>query len=310
MKSAGERPTSRSTDIPLDDPSALARFGKLEFVARQVVEGYLMGQHKSPWKGSSIEFVEHRQYYPGDEIRHIDWRAYGKTGKYYIKEYEDETNLRSYLLVDASGSMAYGDSTLAKFEYTRLLAASLGHLLRMQRDSTGLITWDTEVRERIEPATSLSSFRRVMSVLDEMVPGEETSLAGVFSSLLPTFKRRSLIVILSDCFDRISALTDTLKRFRHANHEVLLLQIVAPEEEEFPFSRPTQFRSLERENHRLLVDPNRLREHYLQQYAAFCQELQDVTGAIGIDYHKLTTREPFHSGLGAYLDARRRLQKK
>ena len=301
---------SKSSDVPLDDPSALARFGKLELVARLVVEGYLMGQHKSPFKGSSIEFVEHRQYYPGDEIRHIDWRAYGKTGKYYIKEYEDETSLRCYLLVDASGSMAYGDSTLAKFEYARLLAASLGHLLRMQRDSVGLVTWDTRVRDRVDPATSMNSFRRMMAILDGLEPGEETSLASVFEGLLSTIKRRSMVIIISDCFDSIASLEKILQRFRHANHEVILFQVVAPEEEDFPFSRPTQFRNLEQENHRLLVDPNRLREHYLQQYTEFCDKLTTTTGSLGIDYHKLVTTEPFHTALGAYLAARTRRRKK
>src|SRR6476659_3720281 len=139
--------TSRP-EAPLQDPTALARFGNLEMVVRLVVEGYMMGQHKSPFKGTSVEFVEHRQYYPGDEIRHIDWRAYGKTGKYFIKEFEDETNLRCYLLVDASGSMGYAGKTLSKFDYARYLAASLGYLLLSQRDATGLLSFDTMIRDR------------------------------------------------------------------------------------------------------------------------------------------------------------------
>jgi uncharacterized protein (DUF58 family) len=301
---------SSSKNAPLQDPTALAKFGKLEVVARLVVEGFMMGQHKSPFKGSSVEFVEHRQYYPGDEIRHIDWRAYGKTGKYYIKEYEDETNLRCYLVVDASGSMGYGESTLSKFDYARYLAASLGYLLLSQRDATGLITFDTKVRNRADPSANAQNFRRMISMLEESQPGRETSLAGVFEKLLPTIKRRSLVVVLSDCLDRIEPLATALKAFRHARHEVVLFHVAAPEEEEFPFSRPTMFRSLERSGHRILADPHRLRTHYLEQYNEFCAALVKHCGSIGVDYRKLRTDEPYHAALGAYLDSRTRRKRK
>jgi uncharacterized protein (DUF58 family) len=296
--------TNKKSKVPLADPTALAKFGKLEVVARLIVEGYMMGQHKSPFKGSSVEFVEHRQYYPGDEIRHIDWRAYGKTGKYYIKEYEDETNLRCYLFVDASGSMGYGESTLSKFEYARYLAAALGYLLLMQRDSVGLVTWDTSLRDRIDPSTSPNTFRRLTSTLDNLKTGNETGLSSVIEQILPTIKRRSLIVIMSDCFDSIEAFTNMLKRFRHGRHEVIVFQIVTPEEEDFPFSRPTQFRDLERAEHRVLVDPNRLREHYLTQYREFCDKLQQTCGSTGVDYQKLVTNDPYNKALGAYLASR------
>lgn len=298
-----------SHDPPLYDPTALARFGKLDIVAKLIVEGTMIGQHKSPFKGSSVEFVEHRQYYPGDEIRHIDWRAYGKTGKYYIKEFEEETNLRAYLIVDASGSMAYGASTLTKFEYARVLAAALGYLLIGQRDAVGLITFDTKVRERVEPATNPLSFQRLRAALERTEPGGETSLSGVFEQIVPTLKRRSLVVILSDFFDDLRPLQQVLKQLQHAHHEVLLFQIVAPEEEEFPFSRPTQFRNLEREGHRLLVDPHRLRAVYLEQYQKFLSELTAITARGGIDYCKLTTTRPYTQALGEFLDARTRRTK-
>ena len=307
MFSSAFRPDPQA---PVQDPTALARFGKLEVVARLVVEGYLMGQHKSPYKGASIEFVEHRQYYPGDEIRHIDWRAYGKTGKYYVKEYEDETNLRCWLLVDGSGSMAYAGQTLSKFDYGRSLAACLGYLLLKQRDAAGLITFDTQVRDRFEPSTSPQSFQRLVQMLDGRKPGGETSLAGVFEQVVPTIGRRSLIVILSDCFDRIEPLATALKQFRHARHEVVLFHIVAPEEEDFPFSKPTQFRSLERSGQRVLVDPLQLRAHYRKRYREFCTELVRLCGTIGVDYQKMLTSEPYQTALGAFLDARTRRKRK
>jgi len=293
--------------IPLDDPTALAKFGNLDFIARLVVEGYMIGQHQSPFKGSSVEFVEHRQYYPGDEIRHIDWRAFGKTGKYYVKEFEEETNLRAYLLVDASGSMGYGESTLKKFDYARAVAASLGYLLVSQRDAVGMITFDTEIRERIEPSTNRMTFQRITETLDSLQTGHETSLAGVFEKIAPTLKRRSLLIILSDFFDTLEHLGQALKQFRHANHEVVLIQIVAPEEEDFPFSKPTLFRNLELETDRILVDPHRLRSTYLQQYQEFLKELNLVCGHTGIDYIKLVTNEPYHKALGAYIASRKRI---
>ncbi|MFG0333887.1 MAG: DUF58 domain-containing protein [Maioricimonas sp. JB049] len=301
---------SRQSDAPLEDPTALARFGHLDVVARLVVEGYMIGQHKSPFKGSSVEFVEHRQYYPGDEIRHIDWRAFGKTGRYYIKEFEEETNLRAYLLVDASGSMGYGQSTLSKFEYARHLAASLGYLLLTQRDAVGLVTFDTEIRDRIEPSTNPQNFQRVTQALEHRQPGSETSLSEIVSRLAPTLKRRSLVIIVSDLFDEIGPLQKALQQLRHDRHEVILFQTIAPEEEDFPFSRPTQFRSLERAGHRILVDPHRLRAIYLEQYQKFDRELVRTCGNAGVDLHKMITSAPYHTALGAYLDSRTRQKRK
>ncbi len=298
--------SSIPAEVPLDDPTALARFGRLDVVARLLVEGYMVGQHKSPFKGSSVEFVEHRQYYPGDEIRHIDWRAFGKTGKYYIKEFEEETNLRCYLLVDGSGSMAYGQSTLSKFDYARYLAAALGYLLVAQRDAVGMLTFDTQVRERIDPSTSPMNFERITKSLTNWKPGQETSLASVFEQMIPILKHRSLLILISDFFDRLEPLTQALKQFRHARHEVVLLQVIAPEEEEFPFNRPTQFRSLEKDRHRVLVDPHRLRTTYLEQFQDFQQRLTGICGNAGVDYLKLTTDEPYQTALGHYLDSRSR----
>jgi uncharacterized protein (DUF58 family) len=298
------------TDVPLHDPTALAKFGKLDVIARLIVEGYMIGQHKSPFKGSSVEFVEHRQYYPGDEIRHIDWRAFGKTGRYYIKEFEEETNLRAYLFVDASGSMGYGESTLSKFEYARLLAASLGHLLISQRDAVGLMTFDGQVRDRIEPSTNPKNFQLITTALEHCETGEETSLGAFFERAIPTLKRRSLVIIMSDFFDDLQALRQALQMFKRNRHEVVLFQILAPEEEDFPFTRPTQFRSLEQAGHRLLVDPHRLRAVYLEQLHKFQNELTQIVGRCGFDSTKMLTTEPFDKALGAYLDSRTRQSKK
>jgi uncharacterized protein (DUF58 family) len=291
---------------PIHDPTALAKFGRLEVVAKLIVEGYLIGQHKSPFKGASVEFVEHRQYYPGDEIRHIDWRAYAKTGRFYVKEYEEETNLRCQLLVDCSGSMGYRGRTLSKYDYARQLAAALTYLLLAQRDACGLVTFQTQVADRLEPSTQPLTFQHIAQLLAQRRPGGETSLAGVLEQIHPTFKRRSLIVLMSDCFDRLDRLLKALEQFRAARHEVILFQITAPEEEEFPFSRPTQFRNIELPGRRLLIDPHRYRERYLQRYQRFCAELKARCGAAGIDFLKLSTADPYDQALGQYLSARSR----
>ncbi|MDA7503584.1 DUF58 domain-containing protein [Planctomicrobium sp.] len=295
-----------ANDPPLHDPSALAKFANLDVVAKLIVEGYMIGQHKSPFKGSSVEFVEHRQYYPGDEIRHIDWRAYGKTGKYYIKEYEEETNLRAYILLDCSGSMGYSESSLAKIDYARQLAAAFAYLLNAQRDAIGLMTFDNKVRERMNPATSPKNFQQVMKTLDDAKPGGETGLGKLFASIAPTLKRRSLIIILSDFFDDIKVMQQAMQLFRRHRHEVMLFQIIAPEEEDFPFSKPTQFRSLELEKQRILVDPHRLRSIYLTQFAEFQKNLIELTGRIGFDLQTIKTSEPYEKALGSYLDSRTR----
>lgn len=290
----------------LDDPSALARFGRLDVVAKQIVEGAMMGQHKSPFKGSSVEFIEHRQYYPGDEIRHIDWRAFGKTGKYYIKEFEEETNLRAYLIVDGSGSMGYKKSTLSKFEYGRQLAACFAYLLHMQRDAVGLLTFDTKVRERIEPSTNIKIVQHICTLLSNAKPHAETSLGSVFEKLIPTLKRRSVVIVISDFFDDLTALRTALQLFQRHRHEVLLFQVLAPEEIDFPFTKPTQFRNLELDRDRILVDPHRLRTIYLEQFNAFQRELKTLSANSGFDLRTMLTSEPYAKALGAYLASRSR----
>src|SRR4051812_19718631 len=185
------------------DPTSLAKYGRLTLVARRLVEGFLTGVHKSPYKGFSVEFAEHRQYYPGDEIRHIDWRAYGKTDRYFIKEYEEETNLKAHLLVDASGSMGYKGAGPTKLEYAQYIAASLAYLMLHQRDAVGLATHDTQVRNIIPPKASSKHLLRVIHALEETRPGGETALAPIWDRLADQLKRRGMVVILSDCFGEV-----------------------------------------------------------------------------------------------------------
>jgi uncharacterized protein (DUF58 family) len=286
------------------DPSALAKYGRLTMVARTVVEGFLTGVHKSPYKGFSVEFAEHRQYYPGDEIRHIDWRAFGKTDRYYIKEYEEETNLKAYLLVDASGSMAYRGEHLSKFQYAQYIAASLAYLMLHQLDAVGLITHDTRVRQLLPPRASSKHLLHLLRVLEGTEPGGETSLAPLWHELAGQLKRRGMVIILSDCFDALGPLMRALRHFRHRRHEVILFHILAPEEIEFPFRKWTQFRNLESLGHKLLVDPRRLRQEYLENFNHFCAQLRRQAGQMQIDYHQMRTDEPVDRALGIYLTKR------
>ena len=296
------------TPLP-ENPAELARLGRLELIAQQLVEGLMMGRHRSPFKGSSVEFVEHRDYSPGDEIRHIDWRAYGKTGRYYVKEFEDETNLRAHLLIDASGSMAYAGRSVSKFQYARMLAASLAWLLLGQRDSVGLITFDSAIRAQLKPSSNRDGFRRIQEVLEETTPGADTGLAAMLESALPQIARRSLLILISDCFDDIDALTKALQRCRHAKHEVIIFRVVAPEEETYPIERPTEFHNLETDRGRLLVDPLRLRNEYLRQYNEFTRTLQKECGAIGIDCRRVLTSDPLQQTLGSWLAERQAAQR-
>lgn len=287
-----------------ENPAELVQCGRLELVARELVEGLMMGRHRSPFKGSSVEFVEHREYYPGDEIRHIDWRAYGKTGRYYVREFEDETNLRACLLVDASTSMAYAGQTVSKLAWSRVLAASLAWLLLTQRDSVGLVTFDSGIREQLKSSSHRDTYHRITRILEATVPGGETGIGQMIQAVLPDLPRRSLLILISDCLDSFAELRQALQRCRYARHEIVLFRIAAPEEEEFPFERPTRFHSLEHPAQQLLVDPLRLRREYLRQYREFMQQLARECSVLGIEYRRFLTCDSLQASLGGWLSER------
>jgi uncharacterized protein (DUF58 family) len=289
------------------DPSTLAKYGRLALVARTVVEGFLSGVHKSPYKGFSVEFAEHRQYYPGDEIRHIDWRVFGKTDRYYIKEFEEETNLQAHLLVDASGSMAYrGAGPWSKYQYAQHIAASLAYLMLHQLDAVGLAIHDSRMRSLLPPHAGSKHLLRVLHTLEGTEPGGETAMAPLWHHLAGQIKRRGMVIILSDCFDQIEPLLFALRHLRHRGHEVLLFHILAPEEMDFPFKKWTQFRDLEHSSNKVLADPHQLRKEYLKNFTAFCQQLRERAGNMQIDYHLMRTDEPLDRALGVYLTNRQK----
>jgi uncharacterized protein (DUF58 family) len=285
-------------------PDVLGRLRNLEFAARQRVEGGVTGRHKSPFKGFSVEFAEHRQYVAGDEIKDLDWKVLGKSDRYYIKQYDEETNLRSYMLLDASASMKYAGAGMSKFRYARGLAACLSYLLLHQQDATGLVTYDKAIRRYIPPRTTAGHLMAVLEELDRTEPGGETSLAGIFHDIAERIKRRGVVVILSDLFDDIKALVPALQHLRYRKHEVILFHIMAPEELDFPFRNWSEFRNLEAADHKLMIEPLQIRDEYLRQLQSFLDELRRASGGMAIDYVQMTTADPYEKALAKFLAKR------
>lgn len=294
-------------------PDALSKIHRLELIARGVVEGFFSGRHQSPYKGFSVEFAEHRQYVAGDDPRDLDWRVFGKSDRYYIKQYIEETNLRSVILVDASGSMryvgreaaAFDGRRLSKFEYAQYLAASLAHLMIHQQDAVGLVTFDTKVRRYIPSRSRVSHLRAILQELNETVPGDETALAPIFHDVAEQIHRRGLVIVISDLFDDPEELLKALHHFRYRKHEVILLHVMAEEELTFPFDHWSQFRDLELPSRRVQMDPMVVRGEYLERVQAFIRRIEAGTGQMGIDYVPLTTRRNFDVALAHYLAYRK-----
>jgi uncharacterized protein (DUF58 family) len=303
-----------STPNPLHllDPEALGKVHRLELIARGVVEGFVGGRHRSPYKGFSIEFAEHRQYVPGDDVRDLDWRVYGKSDRYYVKQYIEETNLRATILLDASGSMRYagakaarhGGRPLSKFEYGQYLAATLAHLMINQQDAVGLLTFDTRVRRYIPPRSRPGHLRVLLEELAATKPGDETGLGPIFHDVAERAHRRGLIVVISDLFDDVEEVINALHHFRHRKHEVVVLHVMAEEELVFPFDQISEFRDLEAAT-RVQFDPRSIRTEYLAQVRRFVERLEQGCGQMSADYVPMSTAGPFDAALAHYLAQRR-----
>jgi uncharacterized protein (DUF58 family) len=288
------------------DPEALSRLKNLTLAARQVVEGYFAGMHKSPQRGFSIEFAEHREYTPGVDPRHIDWRVFGRRDKLYVKQYEEETCLRCYLLLDKSCSMGYkSGGPWTKLEYGSYLAASLAYLMAFQHDSVGLIAYDTQVRDLIPPRQGPGHLRVVMEKLEETNPGGDTGLSETFHQLAETIKRRALVVVISDLFDDPDKLVSALKHFRHKKHEVVVIHTLDPAELTFPFDDVSRIEDMENQRE-VVSDPRAFRKTYLEELAKFLQTVRAGCLAAQIDYTLAETNKPFDLFLGTYL-ARRQM---
>lgn len=288
------------------DPAALSRLGDMELVARLVVEGFITGLHKSPYQGFSVEFAEHRQYMPGDEIRYIDWKVYGKSDRYYVKKFEEETNLRTYILLDASRSMdyKYDEKTLTKFEYGCYLAASLSYLMLKQRDSVGLAVFDTNIRDYIPPRGAAPHLHAIMSVLEKAQPGNETNISAILHELAKRIVRRGLVIVISDFLDQPSDVLSALKHFRHRKHEVIVFHLLDTAEMTFPFEGPVVFQDMET-GKTLQTQSEALKAGYLEQLNSFIQDYRRGCGSSLIDYVQIDTSTPFDYALSSYLSRRK-----
>jgi len=286
------------------NPESLRKLARMDIIARLVVEGFITGMHRSPHRGLSVEFAEHRQYVPGDEIRHINWKAFARSDRYYIKQYEEETNLRGYILLDCSASMAYQSGNVSKLFYGKCLAAALSYLMLKQQDSVGLVTFDREVRSYLPPRAVPTHLKAITHQIDQARSGGETSLSAIFHDLAERFKRRGLIIIISDLFDNVKDILSGLSHFRHKKHEVLVFQVLDPHETTFPFRQWTLFTNLENNEHRVLTEPQRIRSAYLESIGIFTNELRRNCRQKRIDYEQLDTKVPFDTALGMYLARR------
>jgi uncharacterized protein (DUF58 family) len=286
------------------DSRELARLEGLELLASRVVDGLLSGKHRSELKGGSAEFTEHRGYVPGDEIRLIDWKVFGKSDRYFIKQYIEQTCLQVIVVLDGSGSMGFGLTGESKFQYARSLAACLARLVLRQSDSAGLAVLGEALRNYVPPRANPNHFQAILQSLRQARPGGQTSLAQNLTGLARRIKRRGLLVLLSDCFDDLDALRQAFQFLRARGHEIILLHTMAPEELTFDFGGWSRFDCLEVDGSHLNLDPSLVRDDYLENVQSFLSALKRICAEIGCDYHPLPTDKPMGDALAYYLKRR------
>lgn len=294
-------------------PEVLGKISRLELRARHVVEGFVSGMHRSPYKGFSVEFASHRPYAPGDDIRHIDWRVFGKADRFFIKEYEEETNMRVHLVLDCSGSMAYpehvGTERMTKWTYAATVAASLAHLLIHQQDAVGLSLFDNELRRQLPVSTNRLSLRDVAGTIESTSPRDATGVKAVFPRLAGSIPRRGMVVIISDLLMNVDDLIQGLQRFRYARHDVVVLHVLDRDEIEFPFVDRTLFEGMELAGQELMTDPQTLRGAYLDALNGFLRRVRSACLNLRVDYTLLSTADGLDVALSAFLATRMHRQK-
>lgn len=284
-------------------PEAVARISRLELAARSVVEGFLSGQHRSPYFGQSIEFAQHREYAPGDDVRRIDWKVWSKTDKYYIKQYEEETNLRTTLVVDISESMQYGSGSVTKFDYACTVAAAVAYLLLRQQDAVSLLAFDDEVRGIAPSRSRQTHLGSILSVLMQESPTRKTNMYDILKYVANEKSQRGMVVLISDLFAPRDGLLKGLRLLRRRGHDVLVFHVLDDEELDFSFTGTTRFEGLE-ETGELVCDPRSLRDGYLAAMQAFLAEIRRSCAGNVIDYQVLRTSEHIDAALRHYIKHR------
>lgn len=301
------------------DSKTLDRIKRLDVRARLVVEGFITGQHRSPYHGFAVEFATHREYAPGDDIRHIDWKVWSKTDRLYIKEYEEETNLKCTMLVDCSKSMRYGgaaepgasaggDGNWSKFDYAATGAASLAYMLQQQQDAVGMVTFNTKVQKNLPASSHPNHLKLMLHELERTQVDDKTDVAQVFPELARQIRLRGMIVLFSDLFLPIPTLAESLKQFRLRRHEVIVFHVMHDDELTFPFQDNTLFRGLEMPI-QLHTEPRALRRAYLDAVERFQAEVRKTCASAGVDYVLMNTKEPLDAVLGSYLTFRTKIRR-
>ncbi len=287
------------------DPATIARLGTLDLKARTIVEGFLTGLHRSPFKGFSVEFAEYRQYLPGDDLATLDWKVYARTDRHFIKKFEEETNLECHLLLDVSKSMGYGSGPVTKLQYGSFLAAALAYLMNRQRDAVGLIAFDDEIIEMRPASARAGHLTSLLVTLERLKLGDQTNVAKPLKDLAEAIRKRGLVVLISDLLDDPDRVLEGLKHFRYRGTEVIVFQILDPAELNFPFEQVARFRDVETSEEVLAV-PSTVRPMYLRAIQDLQEQYRRELQLAGIDYVMLDTSVPLETGLMSYLMTRRR----
>ncbi len=287
------------------DPRTLSRIAGLEVRARHVVEGYLAGLHRSPFHGRSVEFAEHRPYTFGDELKHIDWRLWARSDRFYVKLYEEETNVRAHFLMDASASMGYRSGSLSKYDYGATLAASLAYLLLLQQDAVGLTVFDAQIRDELAPSASPARLRDFCRILETNSAEGRTDLGGLLHQIADRLARRGLLILVSDLIAPSADVFSAFERFRYEGHAVIVVHVVDESEESFPFDGNVRFEALE-SGEAVLVDARQVREVYVESFRAFRDAIQRACLQRQIDYMEAQTAAPLDVSLAAFLSSHAR----
>jgi uncharacterized protein (DUF58 family) len=287
------------------DPETLSRLAGLDLKARLMVEGFVTGLHRSPYSGFSVEFAEHREYAPGDDVRYVDWKVFGKSDRFYLKRFEEETNFACHILLDASESMRYRSeqAAMSKLEYARLVAAALAHLVIRQQDAVGLATFNTGVTRLLRASSHPSHLKQLIHVLEQTQAQGETALGPIFHDLAERIRKRGVVIVLSDLFDDVPALVSGLKHFRHRRHDVSVMQVIDPAEQDFPFDAPTRFHGLEGLADQS-AEPRSLRRAYCAEFEAFLKQVRRACADLEMDHVLLRTDRPLDVPLRSYLSHR------
>lgn len=287
-------------------PEVVSRLSRLDLIARLVVEGFITGLHRSPYHGFSVEFSEYRAYQPGDSLKQIDWKVWGRTDRFYVKQFEEETNLKAYLLLDVSGSMAYGSGKITKLQYATWLCAALAYLMLLQRDAVGLALFDTTLRRYIPPRSVFSYLSVLLREMHRTKGKGDTDIAQTFHGLAERIKRRGLIVILSDLFDDQQKVLNAFKHFRHQKHEVIVFHVLDPMESQLDFSKETVFIDMET-GEKISTDPRYIASSYRMYFEEFINRYKRECREQNIDYIPIITTTPFDQALFQYLIKRKRM---